>query len=150
MALKTNREVPPLSDVTAWEKMAGEYRVLGMYPQGHLMEFVRPRFSPRVLPSREVAKVPEGEMAVVAGWPIARQHPKGRAGTVFVTLEDETGDMQILLWPHVFARCRQAMRSQVVLVKGLISRWDGTTTVIASDVWAVPIQVQMPRAHDWH
>ena len=150
LALKTNREVPPLPDFTAWEKMAGEYRVLGMYPRGHLMEFVRPRFSPQVLPSREVAKVPEGEMAVVAGWPIARQHPKGRAGTVFVTLEDETGDMQILLWPHVFARCRQAMRSQVVLVKGLISRWDGTTTVIASDVWAVPIQVQMPRAHDWH
>ena len=150
LALKTNREIPHLPDFTDWEKMVGEYLVLGMYPKGHLMEFMRPRFSKQVLRSLDAEKVPEGEMVVVAGWPIARQHPKGRSGTVFVTLEDETGDIQILLWPHVFARCRQAMRSQVVLAKGIISRWDGTTTIITSDVWAVSTQVQMPGAHDWH
>ena len=150
LALQSDRGAPPLSDFTDWEKMAGEYSVMGLYPKGHLMEFMRPRFSKSVLKAPEVEAVPEGETVMVAGWPIARQHPRGRAGTVFVTLEDEAGDIQILLWPQVFERCRQALRSQVILAKGVISRWDGTTTIITSDVRAVATQVQMPGAHDWH
>ena len=38
----------------------------------------------------------------MAGLPIARQHPKGRDGTVFVTVEDETGDVQVILGPGSF------------------------------------------------
>ena len=100
----TQRRVPPLADFTDYEKMAGEYRVMGVYPRGHLMEFVRPALDPRVLPAAAVEDVDEGEEVLVAGWPVARQHPKGRDGTVFVTVEDETGDVQVTLWPKVFHR----------------------------------------------
>ena len=54
-----------------------------------------------------MAEAPDGT-GMLAGWPIARQHPRGEAGTVFVTIEDESGDVQLLLWPRVFARSRQA------------------------------------------
>ena len=87
--------------------MAGEYRAMGIYPRGHLMEFVRPTLDPRVLPAAAVEDAGEGEEVLVAGWPIARQHPKGRDGTVFVTIEDETGDVQVILWPRVFHRSRR-------------------------------------------
>ena len=39
--------MPDLADFTAFERMTGEYRVMGIYPRGHLMEFVRPRLSRR-------------------------------------------------------------------------------------------------------
>ena len=38
----------------------------------------------------------DGENVLVAGWPVVRQHPRGQDGTVFVTIEDETGDVQLI------------------------------------------------------
>ena len=118
--------VPPLADFTGYERMAGEYRVMGIYPRGHLMEFVRPTLDPRVLPAAAVEDAGDGEEVLVAGWPIARQHPKGKDGTVFVTIEDETGDVQLILWPRVFHRSGRELRGHVLLVRGVVSRWDGT------------------------
>ena len=57
----------------------------------------------------EIETVCDGEEVLVAGWPVARQHPKGRDGTVFVTVKDETGGLQLILWPQVFARCRREL-----------------------------------------
>ena len=145
-----NGDVPDLADFTAYEKMGGEYRVMGVYPRGHLMEFVRLGLDPRVLPAAGVDCAAEGEEVLVAGWPIARQHPKGQDGTVFVTIEDETGDAQVILWPQVFHRSRRQLGSHVLLVKGVVSRWDGTANVVAWDVWGVYPRVPMPAAHDWH
>ena len=129
--------VPRLPDFTEWEKMMEEYRVMGIYPRGHLMEFVRPGLGTNVLPAREVERCGDDELVKVAGWPVARQHPRGRDGTVFVTVEDETGDVQVVVWHDLFARRRRALRSQVVEVTGRVSRWDGTTNVIATDLRAV-------------
>jgi error-prone DNA polymerase len=145
----TGGGVPGLDDFTPFEKMAGEYRVMGIYPKGHLMEFVRPSLGPHVLPAAAVDYADEGEEILVAGWPIARQHPKGQEGTVFVTIEDETGDAQVILWPQVFQRSRKQLGSHVLLVRGVVSRWDGTANVIASDVRGIHPRVPMPAAHDW-
>ena len=151
MALSLSMEdsVPELRDFTDQEKMAGEYRAMGLYPRGHLMEFVRPGLGPDVLTAAEVEKLRDGDEVTVAGWPVARQHPRGQDGTIFVTIEDETGDVQIILWPRVFARCRRDLGSQVVEVRGEVSRWDGTTNVIVSDLRAVRSGVSMPPSHDW-
>ena len=78
------------------------------------------------------------------------RHPKGKDGTVFATIEDETGDVQLILWPLVCARNRRELGSRVVEVTGRVSRWDGTTNVIVSDVQAIGVQVPKPAAHDWH
>ena len=142
--------VPALADSSEYEKMAGEYRTLGVYPRGHLMEFVRPSLPPGVTPCADVEGLPEGTALRVAGWPIARQHPRGEDGTVFVTIEDESGEVQIILWPRVFARYRRALRSRVLLVRGTVSRWDGTTNLAVSHVEPVATGVSMPESHDWH
>ena len=141
--------IPRLPDFTAYEKMAGEYRVMGIYPRGHLMEFVRPTLNPAVMPAAAVEQAEEGEEVLVAGWPIARQHPRGQDGPVFVTIEDETGDVQLILWPQVFARCRRQLGSHVLLARGAVSRWDGTASVVASGVRGIHPRVPMPPAHDW-
>ena len=82
------------------------------------MEFVRPTLSSQVLPAAAVEEKGDGEEVLVAGWPVARQHPRGQDGTVFVTIEDETGDVQLILWPRVFARCRRVLGNQVILARG--------------------------------
>ena len=142
--------VPRLADFTPYEKMVGEYRVMGIYTRGHLMEFVRPSLGPNVLPAADVERLQDGEMVRVAGWPVARQHPRGRHGTVFVTIEDETGDVQVIVRHDLFAKRGRELGSQVVEVTGRVSRWDGTTNVTATDLRAVPSGVSMPPSHDWH
>ena len=114
--------IPRLPDFTDAEKMAAEYAVMGIHPRGHLMEFVRPTLESQVMPCAEVEKLDDGAPVLVAGWPVARQHPKGRDGITFVTIEDETGDTQVVLWPDVHKRFRRELRSQVVLIAGEISR----------------------------
>ena len=150
LPISTQDSVPRLQDFTDREKMMGEYRVMGIYPRGHMMEFVRPSLGPNVLCAVDVERRGDDEWVTVAGWPVARQHPRGRDGTVFVTIEDETGDVQVIIWRDLFARRRRELGSQVVEVTGHVSRWDGTTNVIAADLRAVPSGVSMPPSHDWH
>ena len=149
LPLSMEDSIPDLADFSEAERMAGEYRTMGIYPRGHLMQFVRPSLPSEVMTCAEVERLGDGDFAVVAGWPIARQHPKGREGTIFVTIEDETGDTQVILWPSVYAKYRRELNSQVVLVRGTISGWDGTVNLIASEVCAIRSGVRMPRAHDW-
>ncbi len=150
LPVSAEESVPRLQDFSEREKMVGEYRVMGVYPRGHLMEFVRPGLGRGVLPTVDVERCGDDEWVTVAGWPVARQHPRGRDGTVFVTIEDETGDMQVIVWRDLFARRRRELGSQVVEVTGHVSRWDGTTNVIATELRAVPSGVYMPPSHDWH
>ena len=137
------------ADFTAYEKMAGEYRVMGIYPRGHLMEFIRPRLSGKVLPTSAIEACREGEEVQAAGWPIARQHPEGGSGVAFVTIEDEHGDLQVAPRADAAERFRRPLRSQAVLVEGKVSRYDGTASVIVSDLQAIDAGVRMPEAHDW-
>ncbi len=149
LPLSSEDGVPRLTDFTEREKMMWEYRVMGIYPRGHLMEFVRPGLGPDVLPAREIEKRGDDERVKVVGWPVARQHPRGRDGTVFVTIEDETGDVQVVVWHDLFSRKRRDLASHVVEVMGRVSRWDGTTNVIATDLRAIPSGVSMPPSHDY-
>ena len=149
LPLSPEGDAPELPDFTDYERMAGEYEVMGIYPQGHLMEFVRPGLGRHVLPTTAVYGLEEGAGALVAGWPIARQHPKGQEGTVFVTIEDEEGDVQLILWPQVFFRRRRELQSHIILAQGTVSRWDGTTSLVVSDIRAIDPRVPMPGAHDW-
>ena len=101
-----------------------------------------------MLPSTAVCGLVEGAVALVADWPIARQHPKGQEGTVFVTVEDEQGDVQLMLWPRVFQRRRRQLQSNIILARGTVSCCDGAATLVVSDIRAVDPRVPMPAAHN--
>ena len=150
LPISTGDNIPELKDFTTREKMAGEYAVMGIYPRGHVMEFVRPTLGPDVLRAADIDGLPEGEKVLVAGWPLARQHPRGLEGTVFVTIEDETGDVQLIVWPKVFARYKRELGNHVLLARGVVSRHDGTTNVTMSSVRTLDVGARMPDAHDWH
>ena len=92
----------------------------------------------------------ERKEVLVAGWPIALQHPKGQDGAVFATIEDETGDSQVVLWPHGFHRSRKQLGRDVSLVKGIVSHWEGVANLVALQVRGIRPLVPMPAVHDWH
>lgn len=80
---------------------------------------------------------------------MARQHPRGKSGTVFVTVEDETGNVQLILWPHVFVRSRRELDSQLLVAHGMVSRWDGTTNAIVSRLERLFNQGSTAICTDW-
>ncbi|MDE2988646.1 MAG: DNA polymerase III subunit alpha [Chloroflexota bacterium] len=141
---------PRFDDFSDFEKMAAEYRVLGVYPRGHVMEFIRPKLDVDVSTAAELYDAADGQQIRVAGWPIARQHPQGAGGTVFVTIEDETGNVQAIISPKVFARCRRALSSSLIIISGRINRWDGTTNITAEWIEVIGGDIPLPSSHDWH
>ena len=141
---------PRFDDFTDYEKMVGEYSVLGIYPRGHVMEFIRAKLDADVLTTAETYQAEDGQRIRVAGWPIARQHPQGAGGMVFVTIEDETGDVQAVVSPKIFARGRRALSSSLITISGRIDRWDGTTNIAAERIEAIGDDIPLPSSHDWH
>ncbi len=99
---------------------------------------------------RAVSEARAGQRVRVAGWSIARQHPRGPEGTVFVTIEDETGDVQAIIPPPVFARYRRALSHSLILIRGRIDRGDGATNLVAEQIEAVGQHLPLPKSHDWH
>ncbi len=71
------------------ERMLDEYAVLGLCPDGHVMELVRPSLGQDVLTSDGLLESADGDLVRVAGWVVRRQRPL--AAAVFLTLEDEFG-----------------------------------------------------------
>ena len=113
------------------------------------MEFVRPRLSRDVLPASAVESMAEGRRC----WWRAGRSPGSTPEEKKERVRDhrgETGDVQLILWPRVFARHRGELGSSVLLVKGVVSRWDGTTNVVVSDRRSLSTGVPMPDGHDWH
>jgi error-prone DNA polymerase len=71
----------------------------------------------------------------VAGLVVTRQHPMTARGTVFLALEDETGMVNVTLWPAVWARDRRTVRRHpLLLVEGVLQRDGGVVNVVARRV----------------
>jgi len=141
--------IPDFLDFTDYQKMRGEYQAMSMYPSGHIMQFFRNSLSEDVFRISSVDSLPEGHKVAVGGCAIARQHPRGRNGTVFITIEDESSDVQLILWPHIFNLFKHELREPLFVAHGEISRWDGTTNVIVNDIEIIETDVNLPLGHDW-
>jgi error-prone DNA polymerase len=68
----------------------------------------------------------------VAGLVTCRQRPGTASGVLFLTLEDETGNNNVVVWPAVQERCRQAlMKGSLLVVKGTLQKRDDVTHIVA-------------------
>ena len=150
LPISMDDSTPDLMDFSKYEKMIFEYESMGMYPKGHIMEFIRPLLSKGVLSTHEVYSVEEGETVSVCGIGIARQHPRGHKGTVFVTVEDECSDVQLILWPDIHKKYMRILEDPIILAKGKISRQDGTTSVVVSHLETLEPKNGLPFAHNWY
>ena len=159
LSLDPTAETPALRDLTRWERMLADYRHTGLSVGTHPW-----RCCVRTFP-RERSRAPtcsssaHGRSVAVAGMAIARQRPSTAKGIVFMLLEDEHGQMNLIVQPHVYERHRATVRAEpLVLAYGrfekvkenrnvLVSRIESlgplARTVAESDaVWE-----SLPRAH---
>ncbi|MBM3946489.1 MAG: hypothetical protein FJ315_03695 [SAR202 cluster bacterium] len=127
--------------------MAGEYHTLGLYPAGHLMEQMRPHLDKHVLTSQDILGLADGTEVTVAGLVIRRQRPHARA--VFITLEHEFGHIPLVVWPQVYEPYRLVLEEAVLLVRGVVSRREGTMNVVVQRVRSVRGVRDAPRSKDW-
>jgi single-strand DNA-binding protein len=90
---------------------------------------------PACLTAAELALPPNGARVAVAGLVICRQRPGTARGVIFVTLEDETGTANIVVWAQIFERFRRAViAGRCLKVTGRIQREAEVIHVVAEDV----------------
>jgi error-prone DNA polymerase len=147
LRLPVEQDEATLPALTRWEGMAGEYRTLGLYPDGHLMALLRPQLGPGVLTSQDVPGLEDGQEVTVAGLVIRRQRPLSRA--VFITLEDEFGHIPLMVWPRTYERYRLALREPLLKVRGSVSRRDGTLNIAVHHVETLKAPREVPKAKNW-
>jgi error-prone DNA polymerase len=116
--------LPPLR---AAEQLLLDYGRKGLSVSDHPMRHLRERMRARgVRTAEEVLKARQGERVSVAGLVTCRQQPGTASGVVFITLEDETGNSNLILWNAVYERLRLVARhSTLLLAHGSIERQPG-------------------------
>jgi error-prone DNA polymerase len=123
--------------MTPLEEAAADYRVLGLSPRYHVLEFCRAALDARgVYRACDLAALPNGRILAVAGLVTVRQRPGTAKGFVFTTLEDETGLINVIIRPDVYARYRRLVRTApAVIVEGRLQKADGGVSLLARRVW---------------
>ena len=87
---------------------------------------------PDAVPHGWLEDVPSGARITVAGLVLVRQRPGTASGVIFLTLEDETGVANVVVWNTVFEQYRRAVvAGRLLRVTGKLERKDGVTHVLA-------------------
>ncbi|WP_337053643.1 error-prone DNA polymerase [Pseudoxanthomonas sp. USHLN014] len=118
------------------QDITADYRSVGLSLEAHPMALLRGRMrAQRILGLRELQDRPSGSGVHVAGLVTQRQRPATAKGTIFVTLEDEQGMINVIVWPHLAMRRRRALlESRLLAVRGRWERVDGVEHLIAGDL----------------
>jgi error-prone DNA polymerase len=109
--------VAPLS-----EEVVGDYETIRLSLKAHPMSFLRERMTALgVMTADRLKDAPDNARAAVAGVVLVRQRPGSAHGVVFMTLEDETGVANAIVWPKAFDRFRPVvMGARMVIVRGVV------------------------------
>lgn len=116
------REAPlPLPPAPEGEAVLHDYAALGLTLRRHPLALLRPRLAQwQLQTARQLAQVPHGRLVRACGLVVGRQRPGTAKGTIFVTLEDETGPVNVIVWASLPAEERQPMlRARLLAVHGL-------------------------------
>jgi error-prone DNA polymerase len=113
-----------LNPPTEGENIVADYSSLGLSLRRHPLALLRKHLrNLRVITAEELLSVPHGQRVRVAGLVTCRQRPSTAKGTIFVTLEDETGSINVVVWNHLVERQRRELLAASLLgVDGKIQR----------------------------
>lgn len=144
----TAREQPdeqakPLPVMPRPEQVVADYQTIRLSLKGHPMEFLREMFSrERIVTCKEISHENERRRVRCAGVVLVRQRPGSASGVVFMTLEDETGIANVVVWPKIMEQYRkEVMGARLIEVQGYIqSSPEKVTHLIA--------QRMIDRSHD--
>ena len=118
------------------EHVLQDYQTTRLSLKAHPMSFLREHYgSMRTLSTQEASHLPNGARVQTAGIVLVRQRPGSASGVCFITIEDETGVANLVVWPNVFERFRAVvMGARIMLVKGRVQRADNVTHIVAEQL----------------
>lgn len=124
---------PLLAPPTEGQNIAADYRSAGLTLGRHPLALLRDQLDEgNIVTSKGLGEVPDGQAVRVAGIVTARQRPQSAGGVMFITLEDETGFVNLIVWERVWsAQRRIANGSRLLEVSGTLQRESGVTHVVA-------------------
>lgn len=118
------------------EHVISDYQTVRLSLKAHPMHFLRAHYSGQgFVTAAQLNGIKDGRRLSIAGVVLIRQRPGTSKGVVFITIEDETGVANLVIWPKVFEEQRKiVMGARLIAVRGLVQRDEdsGVTHVIAS------------------
>jgi len=138
---------PLLKAPSATADVVADYRSLGLSIKQHPLGLLRPQLeSLRLCTARGLWQRRSGSFARVAGLVIGRQRPGTATGVIFVTLEDETGLVNVVVWGSVAEQQRQTLLgSQLMMVHGVVQQEEGVLHLIAGKLTDLSQHVEALR-----
>ena len=115
------------------DQMASDYRTLGLTLGRHPLSFLRKQlFTKRFMTAEILRNYQQGQFARACGIVTVRQRPATAKGTIFVTLEDETGNINVVIWPSLIKRQRKELLNASLLgVYGIWQTENNVTHLVA-------------------
>jgi error-prone DNA polymerase len=150
LPLDPTAETPELRDLTIWERMLADYRQTGLSVGIHPLELLRQHLPPGTLSSRELHAARHGSQVAYAGLAVARQRPATANGIVFMLLEDEHGQVNLIVPPPVYEQHRAVVRGEpLLLVRGRYERiGENRNIVVAALETLAPLARSVAEADD--
>ena len=135
------------SDLDALDTILWDYRASDHSARGHPLAPMRSALRGRGLPdARTVAGMRDGQSVDYAGLVICRQRPATASGVTFMTLEDETGFVNLVVWKQVFDQYSIVARTTALLgVSGHLQVQEGIVHLIAERLWTVQLPRTLPE-----
>jgi error-prone DNA polymerase len=159
LPLEPTVETPELPEPTVWERMLTDYRTTSLSVGVHPLELLRPHLPPGTLSSDELRNQPHRAEVQFAGLVVARQRPATANGVVFMLLEDERAQVNLIVMPQVYERLRAVVRSEpLLLVRGRYEHADRNRNVLVRELVSLAplarsltdgadVHAALPRAH---
>ena len=143
LPLEAREDAVEFPELSAFETVSWDYRASHHSPRAHPLEPLRAELERQGLPdARHVVGMRNGARARYAGLVICRQRPGTAKGVVFMTLEDESGFVNVVVWQQVFDRFALLVKTEPFLgVAGKIQAQDGVVHLVAEQLWVPRVDV---------
>jgi error-prone DNA polymerase len=139
----SSSHIPALPGMSELELAAADVWATGISPDSYPTQFLREDLDAMgVIPADQLLSVPDGTRVLIAGAVTHRQRPGTAGGVTFLNLEDETGMVNVLVTPGVWARHRrQAQTATALVIRGQLQNASGAVTVVAERLGRIDIRV---------
>ena len=144
-------EAPALPALSRTEQLVLDFERTGTSPD-HPMRLVRARLPEDVLSSRDLERQRDGARVRAAGMVICRQRPGTASGVVFMTLEDELGFANLVLYARVFEHLSDiATTSALVIAEGIVQREGRVVHLVVQNLRPMALEREVPAmSRDFH
>ena len=135
-AAGNHRASVPIVPMTAGRKVVEDYASVGLTLRQHPVAFLRGELQPRgIIPCADLLTSRDGQRVTVAGLVLVRQRPGTATGVIFITIEDETGIANLVVWSSLFERQRRIVLSaSMVGCRGRVQREGDVIHLIAEQL----------------